>query len=117
MCMCALCLRTHIAILSARRGCEQLPYDVNASYGEAGFVGYRVLPNVTEHDAFGVGVYHYFRDFHVHPPTAIAAPANLEGRFVAPLATYLSGLGTVDHVINDKGNKTGAVFGLSLIHI
>jgi len=43
---------------------SELPYDLNQSWGDR-YVGYRVAPDVQEHEAFGVGVYHFFRDYEV----------------------------------------------------
>ena len=90
---------------------SELPYDVNETYGRDGFVGYRVGADVEAHDAHGVGVYHYFRDHAVTVPRAIACPPALEARFVAPLSVYLNGRGTIQRVINDKGNATGPAGG------
>ena len=85
----------------------ELPYDANSTFAANGYVGYRVEANVADHDAYGVGVYHFFRDYVVTVPNVIVAPPQLEHRFVAPLAVYLTGKGTALHVINDKGNWTG----------
>lgn len=94
----------------------ELPYDVTQEYANQGYVGYRVGPHVKEHGAWGLGVYHYFRDHPVQLETAIRAPPSLESSFVSPLVVYLNGLGTVQHILNDKGsatskslNHTGAV--------
>ncbi len=82
-------------------------YDVTqANFGDKGFVAYRVGANVTAHQAWGTGVYHYFRDEAVSVYTAIAAPAQLEASFVAPVSVFLNGRGQVAHVLNDKGQAT-----------
>jgi hypothetical protein len=84
-----------------------VPYDVTqAGFGDLGYVGYRVAPSVRDHDAWGTGVYHYFRDYAVTVRTGIVAPDALVPRFASPLAVYLNGMGTVQHVINDLGNQT-----------
>ena len=62
---------------------------------------------VTEHDAYGVGVYHYFRDHEVRVPAAIRCPTGLEHRFRSPLTVFLNGRGTIQHVLNVRGNATG----------
>ena len=86
----------------------ELPYDgTNESYAVAGHVGYRVANAVTEHDAYGVGVYHYFRDHEVRVPAAIRCPTGLEHRFRSPLTVFLNGRGTIQHVLNVRGNATG----------
>ena len=82
---------------------SEYPYDVNTEYGTSGFASYHVGSNVTSHGAWGIGVYHFFRDYPVVIPTGISCPSNLEASFVNPVGVYLSGQGHMDHVINDKG--------------
>ncbi|CAJ1341081.1 unnamed protein product [Effrenium voratum] len=85
----------------------ELPYDVSqANFGDHGYTGYRVGGSVTAHEAYGVGVYHYFRDNIVTVPSAIIAPPALESSFASPLSVFLNGKGTILHVLNDKGNAT-----------
>ena len=84
----------------------ELPYDVTRVYGSEGYTGYRVGAHVAEHDAVGVGVYHYFRDYAVTVEAGIVAPERLVSRFVSPLAIYLSGRGTMRHIINAHGATT-----------
>merc|ERR1719343_1754959 len=86
---------------------SEMPYDVTqANFGDKGYVGYRVGPNVQTHKAYGVGVYHNFAKEAVHLHSAISAPTHLESSFISPLAVYLNGKGSVDHVLNDKGGAT-----------
>lgn len=86
---------------------SELPYGVTQQqWGDKGYVGYRVADTVTEHQAFGVGVYHYFRDYPVVAHTGIQAPASLASSFHSPLVVFLNGYGTVEHVINDYGTST-----------
>ena len=86
---------------------SELPYDVTqANFGDRGFVGYRVDAAVTQHDAWGTGVYHYFRDHKVTVASGIAAPAALVPRFHSPLTVCLNGSGTIQHIINDYGGQT-----------
>jgi len=85
---------------------SEMPYDVTQDYGNQGYAGYRVAEGVTSHLAYGVGVYHFFRDFEVNVTSGIVAPRALESSFVAPLGVYLNGNGTILHVINDKGATT-----------
>jgi len=87
---------------------SELPYDVTQAYGDNGYVGYRVHDDVITHKAFGVGVYHYFRDHAVHVQSGIAVPAWLLNSFVAPLSVYLSGKGEMQHVINNYGVETSS---------
>ena len=91
---------------------SELPYDATqANFGALGFVGYRVGAAVTQHDAWGTGVYHYFRDHAVTVASGIAAPAALVSRFTSPFVVYLSGSGTVQHVINGYGSQTDPTHG------
>mmetsp|Transcript_11231 Transcript_11231/g.27942 ORF Transcript_11231/g.27942 Transcript_11231/m.27942 type:complete len:255 (+) Transcript_11231:230-994(+) len=86
---------------------SEFPYDVTQdNFGDKGYVAYRVAKNVTNHTAYGIGVYHFFRDEAVVVDTAISAPAHLEEFFVAPLAVFLDGKGTIKHILNDKGAET-----------
>ena len=86
---------------------SELPYDVTqANFGDRGFVGYRVDAAVTQHDAWGTGVYHFFRDHNVTVASGIAAPASLVPRFTSPLTVCLDGLGSIQHVINGYGNQS-----------
>eukprot|EP00928_Gymnodinium_smaydae_P065649 TRINITY_DN48752_c0_g1_i1.p1 TRINITY_DN48752_c0_g1~~TRINITY_DN48752_c0_g1_i1.p1 ORF type:complete len:603 (-),score=82.03 TRINITY_DN48752_c0_g1_i1:273-2081(-) len=85
---------------------SELAYDVSQDYADKGYVGYRVKDSVQQHSAMGVGVYHYFRDYPVVMRTAIVAPAHLEASFVNPLTVFLNGQGTIQHILNDKGNAT-----------
>merc|ERR1712232_446888 len=86
---------------------SEMPYDVTQdNFGDKGYVSYRVASNVKSHTAYGVGVYHYFRDYAVTVNSAISAPAHLEDSFISPLAVFLNGKGTVRHILNDKGAET-----------
>jgi len=83
----------------------EYPYGVNQSYGDK-FVAYRVAPTVQAHQAYGVAVYHFFRDFPVVIKTGIVCPPALESSFKSPLGVFLNGKGTMTHIINDKGPTT-----------
>jgi len=88
--------------------CE-LPYDVTRAAdwrGARGFVGYRVLPGVRQHEAHGVGVYSFFRDAEVWASAGIRAPAAVERSFVSPFSRHLDGNGGISSVINGKGQPT-----------
>ena len=85
---------------------SELPYDVTqAQFGDPGYAGYRVADGVTQHAGYGIGVYHFFRDYAITVPTGIVAPST--ATFVSPVVVYLNGLGKVNHVLNDKGEPTG----------
>lgn len=86
--------------------CE-FPYDVTqANFGNKGFTAYRVTPEVKEHEAWGAGVYHYFRDEAVSVQSAIVCPSSLEEKFHSPLSVFLNGMGSVGHIVNLKGVET-----------
>merc|ERR1740138_2049857 len=86
---------------------SEMPYDVTqANFGDMGFAGYRVGEQVQTHQAYGVGVYHNFRDYKVTVKSAIRAPAHLENSFVSPLSVFLNGLGVVQHILNGKGEQS-----------
>jgi len=87
---------------------SELPYDVTGAWGDAGYVGYRVNNTVMSHKAYGVGVYHFFRDHNVTVKRGIAAPAWLESDFVSPLNVHLTGNGRVEHVLNNWGGPTSS---------
>jgi hypothetical protein len=91
---------------------SELPYDVTqADYGAPGYVGYRVNDAVTTHKAYGVGVYHYFKDYPVVTYTGIRCPSGMETSFISPLVVLLNGYGTVTHIINDQGASTSPASG------
>jgi len=81
---------------------SELPYDVTQAYGDAGYAAYRVADSVRTHHAWGVGVYHYFRDYPVVVRSGIAVPAAVESTFYQPLSVFLNGDGTIDHIINQQ---------------
>ena len=77
-----------------------------ANFGDLGYVGYRVAANVTSHEAYGVGVYTYFRDYNVTVASGISCPTDLISSFTAPLAVFLNGKGIMDNIIDNVGGKT-----------
>ena len=86
---------------------SELPYGVDqTSFGDKFYVGYRVGKNVTSHNAYGVGVYQFFRDHPVTVQSAIQVPDSLVSSFVSPFSVFLSGLGKIEHVINNIGDAT-----------
>ena len=81
---------------------SEYPYDVTqANYGDKGFVGYRVNQNVTSHEAYGIGVYSFFRDNWVTVNTGISAPERAGVAFHNSLSVFLNGNGQISHVINN----------------
>jgi hypothetical protein len=82
---------------------SEMPYDVDTTYGKNGFTGYRIADGVTQHKAYGIGIYNFFRDYAVDVPTAISVPESLVSEFYSPLTVYLNGMGGIEHVINTYG--------------
>ena len=71
---------------------SEYPYDVTqANYGDKGFVAYKVGDNVTSHEAYGVGVYSFFRDNIVTIENGIKAPQS--AKFHNSLSVFLDGNG------------------------
>lgn len=85
---------------------SEYPYDVTQAYGDAGYVSYRVNKSVVAHNAYGIGVYHYFRDHPVRVETGISVPPWLANSFESPLGVYLNGQGEMSHIINGRGAAT-----------
>jgi len=84
---------------------SEMPYDVTQEeYGTK--VGYRVGDNVTSHEAYGIGVYTFFRDYTVSPDSGIAVPSAPGVTVTNALGVKLDGLGGLQHIINDKGSGT-----------
>ncbi|MER5867375.1 chitobiase/beta-hexosaminidase C-terminal domain-containing protein [Kitasatospora sp. NPDC002040] len=92
---------------------NEMPYDVpnqaawKSSASVNGYAAYKVGPNVTTHEAWGLGSYCYFN---VNPAVssyhAFEVP-NVSGvRFHSLLSVSLNYQGTITHVINDTGAVT-----------
>jgi len=87
---------------------SEYPYDVTADYANRNFVSYRVSSEVTDHKAYGVGVYSFFRDNEVNMDSAISAPDTTGVTFTNSLSVFLNGKGSIKHVINDQGETVHA---------
>lgn len=85
---------------------SEYPYDVTQDYASKGHVGYRVSSHVENHEAWGVGVYSFFRDFDVRMFTGIGAPNKPGVKFHSSLTRFLNGKGAIQHVINNLGDET-----------
>jgi len=84
---------------------SELPYDVTqANFGAPGYVGYRVSKNVQNHHVWGAGVYSFFRDNDVTTVDGFQSPTGAGIVFVNPFTKFLSGLGQISHVLNNRGN-------------
>lgn len=83
----------------------EYPYDVTqANYGDPGYVAYRVDPSVTDHGAWGVGVYSFFRDNIVFVNSGFSTPVTSNISFVTSFTRWLNGNGGILHVINNTGD-------------
>lgn len=89
---------------------SEMPYDVPnqaawMSGHTAGYASYKVADTVTSHEAWGVGVYCYFRDSTVKANSAIEAPAAPGVKFHNLTTVWLDGKpgSEIAHIINDLG--------------
>jgi hypothetical protein len=94
---------------------SEMPYDVpdQASWMSGktnGFASYKVADTVTRHEAWGVGVYAYFRDAPVKAHSAIEAPAVAGVKFHNLTTIWLNGKAgsEITHIINDLGGRVHA---------
>lgn len=94
---------------------SEMPYDVpnQAAWMSGktnGFASYKVADHVKSHEAWGVGVYCYFRDAPVKAHSAIEAPAAPGVRFHNLTTIWLNGKtgSEITHVINDSGGRVHA---------
>ena len=84
---------------------SEYPYDVDQAYADAGYASYRVGDNVKTHEAWGVGVYSFFRDHTVDMPEGIKAPETPGVKFHNSLSVFLNGNGDIKHVVDDQGDE------------
>jgi hypothetical protein len=84
---------------------SEYPYDVDVDYATGGFVGYKVNENVTKHEAWGTGIYSFFRDHPVLMPTGISAPKKEGILFHNSFGRWLYGQpgSGVTHIIDEQG--------------
>ncbi|MEI7731675.1 MAG: fibronectin type III domain-containing protein [Verrucomicrobiota bacterium] len=91
---------------------SEIPYDVpdQASWMNGtinGYASYKVADTVTSHEAWGLGVYSYFRDAAVKLNSAIEAPAAKGVRFHNLTTIWLNGKdgSEITHIINNAGGR------------
>jgi hypothetical protein len=94
---------------------SEMPYDVPdqlswMSGKTNGFASYKVANTVTSHEAWGVGVYSFFRDAPVKAHSAIEAPATAGVQFHNLTTIWLNGRAgsEITHIINDIGGRVYA---------
>ena len=75
-----------------------------------GFASYKVADAVKSHEAWGVGVYAYFRDAPVRARSAVEAPAVPGVKFHSLTTVWLNGRAgsEISHIINDVGGRVYA---------
>ncbi len=94
---------------------SEMPYDApdQASWMSGktnGFASYKVADGVTSHEAWGVGVYCYFRDAPVKAQSAVEAPAVPGVKFRHLTTVWLDGRSgsQITHIINALGGRVFA---------
>jgi hypothetical protein len=91
---------------------SEIPYDPpdQASFTSApgvnGWASYKVADSVTQHEAWGLGVYSVFRHPNVTLTRAIEVPRTPGVRFHSMITIALDNLGEISNVINDTGGPT-----------
>jgi hypothetical protein len=91
---------------------SEIPYDppTQASYtsgeGVKGWASYKVADGVTQHEAWGLGIYSVFRHPDVDLSRAIEVPKTGGVRFHDMITVALGDKGVIDNVINDVGGAT-----------
>ena len=89
---------------------SEYPYDVTQqNYGDPGYVSYKVADSVHSHNAWGIGVYSFFRDHPVTVNTGIETPTASCIHFTNSLSVFLDGQGQITHVINNTGDPVAGV--------
>mmetsp|Transcript_25388 Transcript_25388/g.45823 ORF Transcript_25388/g.45823 Transcript_25388/m.45823 type:complete len:296 (-) Transcript_25388:275-1162(-) len=86
---------------------SEFPYDVDHSFADNKFAGYRVGPNVQNHKAVGLGIYSNFRDYDVEVGTAVVHPAEDIGSRGIQLRNIftvkLDNKGKISSIVNGRG--------------
>ena len=94
---------------------SEMPYDVPdqsswMSGHTKGYASYKVADTVTSHEAWGAGVYSFFRDAPVTATSAIEAPSVKGVKFHNMTTIWLNGKpgSEVTHIINGQGGRVHA---------
>ena len=91
---------------------SEIPYDppdqgsFTSAPGVNGWASYKVADGVTQHEAWGLGVYSVFRHPNVTLTRAIEVPRTPGVRFHSMITIALDNLGEISNVINDVGGPT-----------
>ncbi|WP_407660131.1 discoidin domain-containing protein [Hyalangium gracile] len=96
---------------------SEIPYDppnqavwMSHNGTKNGWASYKVADHVANHEAWGLGVYSYFRDAAVKLETAIEAPNTQGIKFHSMTTIWLNGVAgsEITHVINGQGGRVYA---------
>jgi hypothetical protein len=94
---------------------SEMPYDVPGQSSwmngaTSGYASYKVADTVTRHEAWGLGIYSYFRDAAVKAESAIEAPAAKGVKFHNVTTVWLNGRAgsEITHPINGLGGRVYA---------
>ena len=93
---------------------SEIPYDPpdQASFTSApgvnGWASYKVADGVKEHEAWGLGIYSFFRQPNVSLTRAIEVPRAPGVRFHHMITVAINDKGEISHVIDDTGDATKA---------
>lgn len=96
---------------------SEIPYDPPSNEvwndnGKPGYASYKVADGVNEHQAYGLGVYSFFRGEetkrnNVRLENAIESPEK-DGVVISHISLFAGRLGGIDHALNGKGPATNA---------
>ncbi|GEM_PF-146773 len=92
---------------------SEIAYDVpdQASFmdgTEYGYAAYKVDDTVTAHEAWGMGVYSYFKDAVIKLNSAIRCPNSTEVKIHNATSVFLNGNGEITHIVNNTGDTVKA---------
>ncbi|NQX67295.1 Ig-like domain-containing protein [Paenibacillus alba] len=89
----------------------EIPYDVPdqkswmSSGGTVnGYASYKVADSVNSHDAYGLGIYSFFRDAEVKLESGIEVPDKEDVKIHHATSVFLSGFGEITHIVNAMGS-------------
>lgn len=91
---------------------SEIPYDppdqesYTSARGVNGWASYKVADSVTDHEAWGLGIYSVFRHPNVNLTRAIEVPVKPGVRFHHMITVALDDKGEISNVIDDKGGPT-----------
>ena len=88
---------------------SEMPYDVPSQDAWKhdsvnGYASYKVADKVKTHEAWGLGIYCFFRDADVVADNAIETPKGDGIKMHHMVTVFLTGKGGIKHVINGTGN-------------